>query len=63
MTRSGLTAGEVEAIGHAGRHDSRRAAADDVVLNDRELDALAPQNDGLHRQILNWPWPNFRAGR
>ncbi|MBK8387232.1 MAG: dephospho-CoA kinase [Candidatus Accumulibacter propinquus] len=64
MTRSGLTAGEVEAImaTQASRLE-RRAAADDVVLNDRELDALAPQVDGLHRQYLELAMAKAHAGR
>jgi dephospho-CoA kinase len=64
MARSGLAAEEVEAImaTQASRLE-RRAAADDVVLNEGGLDALLPQVEGLHRQYLELAMAKAHAGR
>lgn len=53
MGRSGLAAGEVEAImaTQASRAERLRAA-DDVVMNDGDLDNLQPQVWRLHRKYL-----------
>ena len=53
MARSGLAGDEIRAIiaSQAARAE-RRAAADDLVLNDGGLDALLPQVAGLHQRFL-----------
>jgi dephospho-CoA kinase len=53
MARSGLTASEVQAIiaAQASRAE-RRAAADDLVLNNEGRDALLAPVENLHRQYL-----------
>lgn len=51
--RSGLTAEAVRAImATQASREERRAAADDVVINDGGLDALLPQIEALHRRYL-----------
>ena len=51
--RSGLTAAAVRAImATQASRTERRAAADDVVVNDGALDALLPQIELLHRRYL-----------
>jgi dephospho-CoA kinase len=54
MARSGLSEAEVRSIMavQAGR-EARLAAADDVIDNDGELDALRAQVRGLHRRYLD----------
>ena len=53
MARSGLSASEVQAIiaAQASRAE-RRAAADDLVLNNEGRDALLAPVENLHRQYL-----------
>ena len=53
MARSRLAVDEIRAIiaSQAARAE-RRAAADDLVLNDGGLDALLPQVAGLHQSFL-----------
>jgi dephospho-CoA kinase len=53
MARSGLSADEVRAImaTQASRAE-RLAAADDVLLNDGDLDRLRAQLDVLHERYL-----------
>jgi dephospho-CoA kinase len=49
MARNGLSEGQVRAIMAAqASREQRLAAADDVVVNDGQLEALAPQVDRLH---------------
>ncbi|WP_300449566.1 dephospho-CoA kinase [Accumulibacter sp.] len=64
MARSQLAAEEVRAImaTQASRAE-RRAAADDLVLNDGELAALTPQVDHLHRKYLELASSQLHAGR
>lgn len=53
MARSGLAAEEVRAImATQASRPQRRAAADDLVLNDGGLETLLPQVDGLHQRYL-----------
>lgn len=53
QTRSGLTAEAVRAImATQASRAQRRAAADDVVINDGGRDALLPQVEALHRRYL-----------
>ena len=53
MARSGLSVAEVRAImaTQASRAE-RLAAADDVLLNDGDLDSLRDQTDALHERYL-----------
>lgn len=54
MTRSGLTEAQVRAIMAAQvTREQRRAAADDIILNDDGLDALRPQVEFLHAMYLS----------
>ena len=54
MARSGLTAGEVRRIMSAQVSRAERlAAADDVIDNNGDLAALAPQVEALHRRYLD----------
>lgn len=53
MQRDGMSAGEVEAILQAQHPRKQRlAAADDVIVNDGDLDALRQQVEALHRKYL-----------
>jgi len=54
MARSGLTEAEVRSIMavQAGR-EARLAAADDVIDNDGDLEALRAQVEALHRRYLD----------
>ena len=53
MARSRLSEGEVRAIMETqATRDERLAAADDVVLNDGEIDSLRLRVDDLHREYL-----------
>lgn len=53
MSRSGLSAQEVQAImATQATRAERRAAADDLILNDEGREALLPQVEKLHRQYL-----------
>jgi dephospho-CoA kinase len=54
MARSGLTEAQVRAIMAAQvTREQRRAAADDIILNDDGLDALRPQVEILHAMYLS----------
>jgi dephospho-CoA kinase len=56
--RSGLSADEVRAIMHAQiSRDERLAAADDVIDNGGDRDALRKQVAALHRKYLQFPRP------
>lgn len=53
MARSGLSRAAVEAIlGAQTDRATRRARADDVITNDGDLAALAPQVDASHKRYL-----------
>lgn len=62
--RNGLAADAVEAImaTQASRAD-RRAAADDVLLNDGHPAALLPQVERLHQQYVDLANAKLQAGR
>ena len=64
MARSGLAVEAVRAImaTQASRLE-RRAAADDLVQNDGELDALWPQVDVLHQHYLELARAKAHVGR
>ncbi len=64
MARSGLAAEAVRAImaTQASRLE-RRAAADDLVQNDGDLDALWPQVDVLHQHYLELARAKAHVGR
>ncbi|MCM8594595.1 dephospho-CoA kinase [Accumulibacter sp.] len=64
IARSGLSADEVRAIiaSQASRAE-RRAAADDLVVNDGSQDELPPQVDALHRRYLRMARAKAQAGR
>lgn len=54
MARSGITEAQVRAIMAAQvSREQRRAAADDIILNDDGLDALRPQVEILHAMYLS----------
>lgn len=54
MARSGLAESQVRAIMAAQvTREQRRAAADDIILNDDGLDALRPQVEALHAMYLS----------
>jgi dephospho-CoA kinase len=54
MARSGLQEAQVRAIMAAQvTREQRRAAADDIILNDDGLDALHPQVAVLHALYLS----------
>ncbi len=54
MARSGITEDQVRAIMAAQvTREQRRAAADDIILNDDGLDALRPQVEVLHALYLS----------
>ena len=54
MARSGITEAQVRAIMAAQvTRAQRRAAADDIILNDDGLDALRPQVEILHAMYLS----------
>jgi dephospho-CoA kinase len=54
MARSGLSEEQVRAIMAAQvTREQRRAAADDIVLNDDGLEALRPQVEALHAMYLS----------
>lgn len=54
MTRSGITEAQVRAIMAAQvTREQRRAAADDIIVNDDGLDALRPQVEILHAMYLS----------
>ncbi|MGI4845004.1 MAG: dephospho-CoA kinase [Janthinobacterium lividum] len=54
MARSGITEAQVRAIMAAQvTREQRRAAADDIILNDDGLDALRPQVEILHAMYLS----------
>ncbi|KFC72134.1 dephospho-CoA kinase [Massilia sp. LC238] len=54
MARSGITAAQVRAIMAAQvTRAQRRAAADDIIVNDDGLDALRPQVEILHAMYLS----------
>ena len=54
MARSGLPESQVRAIMAAQvTREQRRAAADDIILNDGGLDALRPQIASLHAKYLS----------
>ena len=54
MSRSGLTEPQVRAIMAAQvTREQRRAAADDIIVNDDGLDALRPQVELLHAMYLS----------
>jgi dephospho-CoA kinase len=51
MQRNGLSRSEVEDILHAqAKREQRLAAADDLIQNDGEISALAPQVALLHQK-------------
>jgi len=53
MARNGLPEAQVRAIMAAQvSRDQRRAAADDIIVNDAGIDALAPQIERLHQLYL-----------
>jgi dephospho-CoA kinase len=53
MARSGLPEAQVRAIMAAQvSREQRRAAADDIIVNDAGIDALAPQIERLHQLYL-----------
>ena len=53
MRRDGLSAAEADALLAAqANRATRRAAADDLVPNDGDLDALRARIEGLHRRYL-----------
>lgn len=53
MARNGLSRAEVERIIAAqASREQRRAAADDIIDNDGDINALGPQIDQLHREYL-----------
>lgn len=59
MARSGLTAEEVRAIMETQASRAvRRAAADDVIVNETDLEALREQVYGLHRRYLELAYDN-----
>ena len=54
MARSGITEAQVRAIMAAQvTREQRRAAADDIIVNDDGLDALRPQVEILHAMYLS----------
>jgi dephospho-CoA kinase len=54
MARSGISEAQVRAIMAAQvTREQRRAAADDIILNDDGLDALRPQVELLHAMYLS----------
>ncbi|QOY96541.1 dephospho-CoA kinase [Massilia sp. UMI-21] len=54
MARNGLAEAQVRAIMAAQvTREQRRAAADDIILNDDGLDALRPQVERLHAMYLS----------
>ncbi len=54
MARSGITEAQVRAIMAAQvSREQRRAAADDIIVNDDGLDALRPQVEILHAMYLS----------
>ncbi len=54
LRRDAMSSGEVEAILRAqSPREQRLAAADDVIVNDGNLDALRRQVEVLHRKYLN----------
>ena len=54
MARSGISEEQVRAIMAAQvTREQRRAAADDIILNDDGLDALSPQIELLHTMYLS----------
>jgi len=54
MARSGITEAQVRAIMAAQvTRAQRRAAADDIIVNDDGLDALRPQVEILHAMYLS----------
>jgi len=62
MARSGLAADEVHAImATQATRAERRAAADDVLLNDDGLEALLPQVETLHWRYLELAVPKLKA--
>ncbi|HNC51802.1 MAG TPA: dephospho-CoA kinase [Accumulibacter sp.] len=64
QARSGLTGEAVRAImATQASRAQRRAAADDVLINDGGLDALLPQIEALHRRYLGLARDKARADR
>jgi dephospho-CoA kinase len=54
MARNGLPEAQVRAIMAAQvTREQRRAAADDIIVNDDGIDALGPQVDNLHAMYLS----------